>query len=363
MPRHLEELNELRERSRLLDEVLTSIPVLVVQADAQGRVSRSEGAGPARWGIPEGSLLGVCLLEQYGPDTQLGAAIRQALAGEVVSGVITYPDDSAVEFHVVPRRDAAGRVSGLHGLCLDVSDSHRRHRAERESAAKSRFLAAMSHELRTPLNSILGFNQLLSSESYGPLTERQRRYVDHIERSGSHLLSLLNDALDMAKVSAGSMELDIRPVPVARVCRQVIETMGPVAAGRGVELAYGGDRKHVVQADERRLVQALLNLVGNAIKFTPAGGRVRLSSSAGRKAVAIFVCDTGVGIPAEGLDAIFEEFRQLPEGQGQGGTGLGLPLTRQLVEAMGGCIEVASEVGAGSTFTVRMPSAQAPIGG
>jgi signal transduction histidine kinase len=351
------ELAGLRERSDLLAEVLGSVPVLVMRIDADGRVLSAEGEALRHWGLAPQTLLGANLLEKYGPEIELGADIRRALAGQRCNGVIHYPGDVEVEYHLVPRRDENGDLAGCHGLALDVTDSRRRQRAERENAAKSRFLAAMSHELRTPLNSILGFNQLLASQAFGSLTERQSRYVDNIRTSGTHLLGVLTDVLDLAKVSSGAMEIQTAPVAVRLVCGQAVETARSLAMARGVDLDLRTCPSHVAMADERRLTQAVLNLVANAIKFTPAGGTVRVSSEADGGTVSISVSDTGIGIPADRQDEIFEEFSQLPEGAAEGGTGLGLALTRQLVLAMGGRVELASAVGQGSTFTLRLQAA------
>jgi signal transduction histidine kinase/DNA-binding response OmpR family regulator len=227
------------------------------------------------------------------------------------------------------------------------------------SAAKSDFLAAMSHELRTPLNAIIGFSELLAdgdADEQGSTTVRS--YAEHIHGSGLHLLDLVNDVLDLARVEAG--RLDLKPVQFSLndLVRQTVATVQPLADQKGQRLAL--ELADVtIEADPSRLRQVVLNLLSNAIKFTDPGGEIRVSVAAvERDEVAVTVADTGHGIPATDLERIFEAFHQADAGDMKvrhEGTGLGLALTRQLVEAHHGHIAVESEVGVGSTFTVRLP--------
>jgi signal transduction histidine kinase len=238
-----------------------------------------------------------------------------------------------------------------------------RQRAEvaiRENAAKSRFLAAMSHELRTPLGSILGFSQLLDADAGGPLSEKQRRFVRHIEVSGRHLLSLINEVLDLAKVAAGEMEVDIAEVDVAAVAEVTTEGLRPLAEARRQVLVVAVPGPIAVRADSRRLRQALTNLLANAIRFTPDGGRIRVRAQRAGGFVEVSVTDTGIGIAEADQARVFEEFTQLEAGRSAGGTGLGLAVTRQLVEAMGGSVSLQSRLGQGSTFTLRLAALPGP---
>jgi signal transduction histidine kinase/CheY-like chemotaxis protein len=227
------------------------------------------------------------------------------------------------------------------------------------SAAKSDFLAAMSHELRTPLNAIIGFSELLGEGGDEAAdTETVRQFAEHIHSSGLHLLELVNDVLDLARVEAG--RLDLKPVrfELGALVEQTVATMQALADQKQLTLAL--DLPPVaVEADPSRVRQIVLNLLSNAVKFTDPGGEIRLTLERdGAEHIRLTVADTGIGIAAGDVDRIFEAFQQA-EGGGRTahseGTGLGLALTRQLVEAHGGRISVASEVGAGSRFTVRLP--------
>ena len=215
----------------------------------------------------------------------------------------------------------------------------------------------MSHELRTPLNAIIGFAEVLSERMFGELNVKQAEYLRDITESGRHLLSLINDILDLAKVEAGRMELEPSDVDVPRLIENALILVRERAAGRGITVAHTvDDRVGTVRGDERKLKQILLNLLSNAIKFTPAGGRIDVTATLRDGAVAVAVRDTGVGIAPEEHEAVFEEFRQVGSSTAKHeGTGLGLALCRKFVELHGGRIWVESKVGEGSTFTFTVP--------
>jgi signal transduction histidine kinase/CheY-like chemotaxis protein len=230
------------------------------------------------------------------------------------------------------------------------------------STVKSRFLANMSHELRTPLNAILGFSQVLSAGDFGPLTDRQSRYVSHIEASGRRLIDLINDILDLAKVEAGLMQVSPLPIEVGPVVLESRSQIERQAGAKGITLEYRMMPGLWATADPRRLQQVVLNLLSNAVKFTPDGGRVIVESRrADRQQVAITVTDTGIGIAPEDQERVFDEFAQADNNDSREhkGTGLGLSLSRKLTEMMGGSLTLASEVGQGSRFTVVVPAAEA----
>jgi DNA-binding response OmpR family regulator/anti-sigma regulatory factor (Ser/Thr protein kinase) len=234
-----------------------------------------------------------------------------------------------------------------------------RSKAERESRFKSTFLANMSHELRTPLNAIIGFSELLTMGVAGELNAKQRTYVQDVLDSGQHLLTLINDVLDLSKVDAGRVELYREWLAPEEIGRAVLTIVQPLADKRGVQLAAelpaGLPRIH---ADNVRFKQILFNLLSNGIKFTPRGGRVCLSASATDGGLYLAVSDTGIGIKADDLPRLFQEFEQIEPAMGvkPEGTGLGLALTRRLVGLHGGRIDVRSEPGRGSVFTVYMPT-------
>ncbi|MEQ1569853.1 MAG: ATP-binding protein [Myxococcota bacterium] len=230
--------------------------------------------------------------------------------------------------------------------------------ARRANAAKDQFLANMSHELRTPLNAILGYTELVAEE----LAALDSRAVEDCERiltAGRMLLSLINDVLDVAKISAGRVELALEPVDVGRLVVETVDALRPLADRNGNALRVEVEGTGVLVTDPYRLRQILVNLTGNACKFTRSG-EVRVVVRAAPAGVELEVRDTGVGIPHDKLDAIFEPFVQADPTTTRrfGGTGLGLAIVKQLIELMGGHIEVESRVGLGTTFTVHLPSGQ-----
>jgi signal transduction histidine kinase len=225
------------------------------------------------------------------------------------------------------------------------------------SEHKSHFLANMSHELRTPLNAIIGFSQVLRQRLFGPINEKQEEYLDDILSSGNHLLSLINDVLDLSKVEAGQVELDVATFSLREAIERGVVMVREPATEHGVrlslELAPGVD---LVEGDERRLRQVIFNLLSNAVKFTPEDGTVIVATSRVDGDVRVSVTDTGPGIAPEERERIFEEFHQTDVGlQQREGTGLGLALSKRLVELHGGRIWVESEPGHGSCFVFTLP--------
>ncbi|HVY36559.1 MAG TPA: ATP-binding protein [Polyangia bacterium] len=230
--------------------------------------------------------------------------------------------------------------------------------ADTANRAKSAFLANMSHELRTPLNAVIGFSELLEQEIFGTLNDKQRTYVSNVLVSGRHLLQLVNDILDISKVEAGRMDLAYERTPIGSVVDVVRGVIGALAAKRGIalEVDVPPDLPDVY-VDPGRIKQVLYNLISNAIKFTARGGVVRLTVRSDARSLVVSVSDTGIGIARADLPRLFREFEQLaqPNGVRPEGTGLGLALTRRLVELHGGRVEVESELGRGSTFSVHLP--------
>ena len=223
---------------------------------------------------------------------------------------------------------------------------------------KSAFLASMSHELRTPLNAIIGFSEVLLARYFGELNEKQDDYLKDIHASGRHLLNLINDVLDLSKVEAGRMELDLSQFDLPAALADAMTLIRERATKHGIALALETDPTlAMVNADERKFKQILLNLLSNAVKFTPDGGRIEVSAIRDRTGIQVAVKDTGIGIAPEDQQAVFEEFRQVGGDytSKQEGTGLGLALTRRFVELHGGRIWVESAPGKGSTFFFTIP--------
>lgn len=235
-----------------------------------------------------------------------------------------------------------------------------RNEADEANRAKSEFLAAMSHELRTPLNAIMGYAQLLDVGIHGSVNESQHADLGRIQRSSKHLLGLISDILNFAKLESGRLEYDIEPIVLDQSLASVEELVAPLAGAKQISYVLRTDCPGVrVCADPEKLRQILINLLSNAIRYTEEGGSVTVNCAANDKDVLIDVADTGVGIPSDKLDAIFEPFVQVDRayvGQRQG-TGLGLSISRDLARGMGGDLTVRSEVGRGSVFTVRLRKA------
>jgi signal transduction histidine kinase len=223
---------------------------------------------------------------------------------------------------------------------------------------KSEFLANMSHELRTPLNAIIGFSEVMINGMAGPMTDEQKEFAGDIRDSGKHLLTLINDILDLSKIEAGRMELDVAPFDVPGAMQNAMTLVQGRAARHGIHLETEiAPAVSEYQGDERKFKQIVINLLSNAVKFTPEGGKVTLAADRVNGAYSISVSDTGIGIAPEDQEKIFEEFKQVGSDYARKaeGTGLGLTLTRKLVELHGGRITVRSEPGRGSTFTFTLP--------
>jgi signal transduction histidine kinase len=264
--------------------------------------------------------------------------------------------------HDVTQRHQAAEHANV---ALDRAENAR-ERAERASEAKSEFMSRMSHELRTPLNAILGFAQLLE---LAPLDGEDADNLIQITRAGRHLLTLVNDALDVARIEAGQLGLALGPVEVWPALAESLDLVRPAAAARSlvVEQPRADAPGHRVRADRNRLRQVLANLLSNAVKYNVPGGGIQVdcrpllstgTDADGVPQIRLAVSDTGVGIPAERMDEVFLPFQRLgAETSGVEGTGLGLAVTKSLVEAMGGTISVGSVEGVGTTFYVDLPAA------
>lgn len=223
---------------------------------------------------------------------------------------------------------------------------------------KDEFLANMSHELRTPLTSILGMSEALQEKTFGEINSRQDKALKQIEKSGRHLLDLINDILDFAKIEAGKLELDLRPVNLTQICHDSLTMMQQLAEAKNIQLQKQIDLPlSLLTLDERRAFQCLLNLLSNAVKFTPQGGTVTLTLTLDKEEVAIAVCDTGIGIASEHFDKLFRPFEQIDSrlSRQYEGTGLGLALVKRIMEAHQGRVTVTSHLGQGSCFTLYFP--------
>jgi PAS domain S-box-containing protein len=292
---------------------------------------------------------------------EMGTPLRSEYRLRTHDGRVVWVRDEAVVVH-----DEAGRPSFFHGILADITPEKEAERiaeraevAERANMAKDEFLSRMSHELRTPLNAILGFGQLLQTS---PLAPADAESVEQILEGGRHLLDLINEVLDIARIESRNLPLSIEPVSVHEIVREAVDLVLPLAAKRGVAVhAPGSGPASFVLADRKRLKQAMLNLLSNAVKYNREGGSATVSVDRTAASITIRVRDTGPGLRSEDHERLFSPFDRLgAERTGVEGTGLGLALTKALVEGMGGSIGVESEIGTGSTFWLALRPAEAP---
>jgi signal transduction histidine kinase len=297
-----------------------------------------------------------------------GALVLALLLGFVLSWSVIGPMQAIdSRLAAIASGDFSGHVDvanrdELGALAVNVNrmnDELQRLYRELETASKhkSEFLANMSHELRTPLNAIIGFSQVLREGISGEINAKQQEYLDDIVTSANHLLALINDVLDLSKVEAGQVELQVAPFSLSDALERGVSMVREQATINGVQVAlHANGGLDAVAGDERRIRQVIFNLLSNAVKFTPSGGSVDVSATQSNGKVTVSVADTGPGIAAEDLDRIFEEFQQTETGARQTeGTGLGLALSKRFVEMHGGRIWCDSELGKGSTFRFTLP--------
>jgi PAS domain S-box-containing protein len=352
--RDLSERDQLLASRERLAQVVNNTPVMLFAFDSDGTITLAEGRAIALMGVQPGSVVGANVFDLVSDIPEAVEHLNRGLAGESFAGPIHLPALGIwLEARYDPIRDGAGKVIGLAGLATDISDRVKGAVAQEESDAKSRLVAVVNHEVRTPLNSILGFTELLLAEGAGPLNDKQRRYAVNVEAAGRHLLALVNDSLDLSRIAAGKMDMEIFELELAPILDMAAGQIQPLVDSRGLEIRVDAGGRHWIKADRRRLLQVLWNLLSNAIRHTLTGGVITISARIAGEMAEISVKDTGIGIPADQLDRIFEEYAQV-KGQADG-TGLGLPVSRRLAKLMDGDIRVVSEVGVGSTFTITLP--------
>ncbi len=265
-----------------------------------------------------------------------------------------------------PIPDEMGMPTAISLICRDITTQKQTQQElaaknlalEQASQHKSTFLANMSHELRTPLSSILGFSSVLLQQIYGSLNDKQLEYIQRMYRSGQHLLHLINDLLDLSKLEAGKVTLEIQSVDVAHLCDSTLELLSDQIEGKGLELHVAIQPNLApLMADEQRVRQMLINLLSNAIKFSPNGGTIGLKAKTEDDRLLLVVWDRGMGIPEDKQGLLFQPFQQIESSWGRSheGTGLGLALTRELAGLHGGTVECYSQFGRGCEFTIALP--------
>lgn len=348
--------------------ILNSLSELVIFAGPDLRIVWANKAFLDYIGLKLGELVrhdyeSLLIMHEAGSNKSF---MRKALeSGTEELGEVSTPDGRNWMICATILRDEDGRITGVLQTGLDIT-AHKlseerllqaKLEAEAANRTKSEFLANMSHELRTPLNSIIGFSDILLERIFGELNEKQLRYVNNISSSGKHLLEIINEILDLSKVEAGKMELHYSEFLINSVLEEVRVILAPLAQKKSLEITFNVEHVAALEADRDRLIQVLYNLVSNAIKFTPEGGKISILCRKNGSRALISVIDTGIGISAEDQKKIFQPFTQIDNSSSRqfGGTGLGLTLVKKIVNLHQGEIRVESNVGKGSTFILAIP--------
>lgn len=378
--RVLERTEELQRQRYFLEKLIDVIPGMVGYWTNEERCSFANSGYQEWFDKTNEQMIGISMRDLMGDElySQNEAFIRGALRGgtqrferaiKKADGTIGY-----VWAHYIPDIKN-GRVNGFFVLVSDITEikmaqvrlqelnaelQTARDEAEHANQAKSQFLSSMSHELRTPMNAILGFAQLLDMDR--TVAPEHHGYIREMLKAGNHLLALINDVLDLAKIESGQIDMSLEPVELFPLVEECLELMAPLAQARGVQLSHAGLQGAAVRADRVRLKQSLINLVSNAIKYNRDAGMVRIElQPAGEGRLRTMVTDSGVGIPAEHMTGLFEPFNRLgAENTSIEGTGIGLSITKRIVEMMGGAVGADSEVGAGSRFWIDLPLESEP---
>ncbi|HEY4307586.1 MAG TPA: MHYT domain-containing protein [Gemmatimonadaceae bacterium] len=374
----LETAEKLRDSEERYRSVVTSIDEVIFRADATRNWTFLNPAWTQITGFALDESLGTSVAQHiYYEDRACVTREYQRLADGLAdycryeARYVTKTGDSRwVEVHARATRDADGVLVGTTGVIRDVTDRRQaeealraaREVAEAASRAKSEFLSRMSHELRTPLNAILGFGQLMEIDATSP---EQTENADQIMKAGRHLLSLINEVLDITGIEAGRLRISAEAVRVADVVDEVAGLIAPLTAAQGITLTVDRDAigESYVRADRQRLKQVLLNLVANAVKYNRVNGTARVGYERGVDGKArVIVSDTGVGIAPKAMSRLFTAFDRLgAEMTGVEGTGLGLALSKRLTEAMNGTLGVESTLDVGTTFWIALPHAESPL--
>jgi len=379
-----ENVSELVRAREFLESIIENIPAMVFMKDAKElRFERFNRAGEELLGMPRTEILGKSDHDLF-PREQADlftAKDREVLARRGVEDIPEEPLETPrgtrwLHTRKLPLLDERGQVAHLLGISIDITERRQatelrrdlyarleaeNHRVLKATRSKSEFLANMSHELRTPLNAIIGFSELLRDGMAGSLSAQQTEFMGDILDSGRHLLGLINDILDLAKVEAGKLAFHPSTVNLGDILDEVRSTLRVAAGEKSIMVAtLVAPELGPVQLDAVRLKQILYNYLSNALKFTAAGGRVELRALAepgDDTRFRVEVEDSGIGIAAEDLPRLFVEFQQLDGGSTRkhGGTGLGLALVKRLVEAQGGSVAVRSTPGVGSLFMATLP--------
>lgn len=361
------------EKALFLQKLVNSIPAPVYYKNKNGAYLGCNRAFEVFLGKKKAEIIGKTIHDFFPKEIadihhSMDMELIRHRGKQVFETPIKYADASyhQVVFNKVVFRGMSQDDSVLLGIIWDISERKSleeelikaRKDAEFASMAKSEFITNMSHELRTPLNSVIGFSDLLLSEAFGPLNSRQGKYVTNILKSGKHLLEIVNNLLDISRLETGDEELQYENVSLGPLMDEIRAVLYPLAANKNITLESRRDSLlQSVEADRTKLKQVLYNLLSNAIKFTPERGKISVNAKKKGNMAEISIKDTGIGIPEESLEKIFQPFVQADSSTSReyGGTGLGLHIVKSFVELHGGEIRVESEYGKGSTFTFTLP--------
>jgi PAS domain S-box-containing protein len=378
-------------------KLLEAAPDAILEVDARGRIVLLNDAAERMFGYSREELLGLNV-DALVPNTMRGP--HQQHRGSYTAHPQTRPMGTGLELHaqrkngslipveislspnrvddelrviavvrdISPRKEIEGRLKAIQEqynseLATKNQQLEARNRdVEKANRLKSEFLASMSHELRTPLHTIIGFSELLSEELEGPLTPKQKRFIGHILQDSRHLLELINEILDLSKIESGRLELQVGSFEFPPCLEEVLGGIQPQAAAKQIRLENRNTFHKTLCADRLRVKEILYNLLSNAVKFTPAGGSVWVESAVQDQFLRVTVGDTGIGILPEEQELVFEKFYQVGSTTTgtREGTGLGLPITRKLVELHGGRMSLRSKPGEGTQFTFMLPLAGPP---
>ncbi len=362
--RNLAERSEALQKSMAgLERTLAHAPISLITFDLGGRIVTATGDGLEQLSDLPSNLVGQLAEQVFEGAPLVLEHVRLALGGGTIEADERF-QGRTYEVRYTPLFDPQGQQSGVLRFAYDQTERLEaetlilaaRDEAERANQAKTEFVAHLSHELRTPLTSVIGFSEVLYYGLAGPMNDVQREYLANIQSSGEHLLSLINDILNLSRVESGTLDLRFETLEV----RGLIESCLPLVRNRAergrIKLSLKAGEGLRVRGDARKLRQVLVNLISNAVKFTPEGGRVTITAEAVPRTdrLEIAVTDTGVGISPDDQARLFRPFSRVGSEQFEG-TGLGLVITQRLVELHGGTIAVSSLPGRGSTFTVQLP--------
>ncbi len=368
----------LREREQMLRLITDNIPAQISYVDAGLRYRFVNAQYEKDFNRPRSEITGLLVQELWGDDVwqDVKPYVDKVFEGNVPGVDFDISIEILGKTHVrkstyIPDRDVSGKVTGYFVLSEDVTVSRQREsdleqariQAETANRSKSEFLANMSHELRTPLNAIIGFSEVLNEKIFGEMANQQQtEYVLNIHESGQHLLDLINDILDVSAIEAEKFELKESNVQLRETVESAVRMVKDRAKHAGIILEDNiGDTAPIICADERRFKQIVVNLLSNAVKFTENGGTVSINSDITNEGdLTLIIKDTGIGMDQDGLDTALQKFGQVRSDNNNptDGTGLGLPLTKGLVEAHGGKLNIESTIGQGTTVRIEIPASR-----